>query len=704
MNISDYIQFSSQQLPVYQQSEVAECGITCIAMVAYYHGFKTNMLAMRQKYPAGLHGVTVKQIVHIADELGLSARVLKLDLGQLAKVKKPAILHWNFNHFVTLAKVTGKGITIHDPAKGRLSLDWNQVSESFTGIVIELVPSSNFERKDERVRVPLRHFIGKVDGLWSSLSKIFIVALLLQGLLLISPYYIRVVIDQGINSGQAGLLWSVFIGFSLVLVLSVLAQVIRSAAIMYLDKNLSFQIKANIQRHLLHLPLSFFESRHVGDIKSRFEAFNEVQRLISRGFITAIVDGLLSVTTLMIMFHYNKTLALVSVGFLLTLYVIRFFLTNKENEHLEQQLSKHARENSHFIETIRAIMPIKSFAKENSRLSSWMNCYADTLNASIQREKITIASDVTQNALGRVEYLIIVLIGAHFIIDGGLSLGMFLAYLAYRQQFADSAQSLVDNIFRFHIAGTYLRRMSDIVMQQPEQDQARITLQAEQVAGALEVRNLHFRYSDSMPWLYQELTFSIKAGESVAIVGRSGLGKSTLLKIMTGLIQPQQGDLLLDGMPLKSLGFRQFRRYSATVMQNDQLLNGSLLENITFFEPSPNFELVKEALEGAAIWDEIQAMPMGLHTQVGDLGSALSGGQKQRILLARAFYAQPKILFLDEATSHLDSLSEQRVNQYLKQKSMTRISVAHRKETIEAADRVIDLAVLTAMVSTVQSA
>lgn len=704
MNISDYIQFRSQQLPVYLQSEVAECGITCIAMVAYYHGFKTNMLAMRQKYPAGLHGVTVKQIVQISDDLGLSARVLKLDLGQLAKVKKPAILHWNFNHFVTLAKVTSRGITIHDPAKGRLNLDWNQVSESFTGIVIELVPSSNFERKDERIKVPLRHFIGKVDGLWFSLTKIFIIAVLLQGLFLVSPYYIRVVIDQGINSGQASLLWSVFVGFTLVLVLSVLAQIIRSAAIMYLDKNLSFQIKANIQRHLLHLPLSFFESRHVGDIKSRFEAFNEVQRLISRGFITAVVDGLLSITTLLIMFYYNKTLALVSVCFLVVLYVIRFFLTNKENEHLEQQLSKHARENSHFIETIRAIMPIKSFAKENNRLSGWMNYYADTLNASIQREKITIASDVTQNALGRIEYLVIVLIGAHFIIDGALSLGMFLAYLAYRQQFADSAQSLVDNIFRFHIAGTYLRRMSDIVMQQPEQDVARMALRPEQVAGTLEIRGLHFRYADSTPWLYQGLSFHIEAGESVAIIGRSGLGKSTLLKIMTGLIQPQQGDLLLDGMPLKSLGFRQFRRICATVMQNDQLLNGSLLENITFFEPTPNLDLVKEALHGAAIWEEVQAMPMGLHTQVGDLGSALSGGQKQRILLARAFYTQPKILLLDEATSHLDSVSEQRVNQYLKQKKMTRISVAHRKETIEAADRIIDLAVLVAKTPMAHSA
>lgn len=696
MRLSDYVQFSQPKLPIYLQSEVAECGLTCVTMVAYYHGFKTNMLAMRQKYPTGLQGITVKQLVNIASDIGLSARVLKLDLGQLAKVKKPAILHWNFNHFVTLAAVSSKGIVIHDPAKGRLKLDWNQVSESFTGIAIELVPATDFVQKDERIRMPLRLFIGRVDGLWASLSKIFFIAIVLQMLLLISPYYIRVVIDQGILAEQSGFLWSVFIGFLLVLLLSALAQTIKSAAIMYLDKSLSFQVKANIQRHLLHLPLSFFENRHVGDIKSRFEAFNEVQRLISRGFITALVDGLLSITTLLIMFHYQASLALVALSFLAFAYLCRFVLTNKENEYLEQSLTKHAKENSHFIETIRAVLPIKCFAKENNRLSSWMNLYADTLNASIQREKLIITADILQEITTKLEYLVIVLVGAHLILDSSLSLGMFLAFLAYRQLFADSAQSLLDNLLRFRIAGTYLRRMSDIVMQTPEHEHSVTSLSVDAVKGALEVKDLSFRYSDSLPWLYQDLSFQVAAGESVVIVGRSGLGKTTLLKLMTGLIQPQQGSLLLDGQPVRNIGFRQFRQLCATVMQNDQLLNGSLLENITFFESNPDLELVKEAIHGAAIWDEIQAMPMGLHSQVGDLGSSLSGGQKQRILLARAFYARPKILFLDEATSHLDYFTEQQVNQYLKQKKITRISVAHRHETIAAADRVIDLSSLCA--------
>jgi ATP-binding cassette subfamily B protein RaxB len=380
----------------------------------------------------------------------------------------------------------------------------------------------------------------------------------------------------------------------------------------------------------------------------------------------------------------------VSLLFLAALYLGRFYLTNKENEVLEQNLSNHARENSHFIETIRAIMPIKCFAKENSRLAHWMNLFAESVNASIQREKLVLAADLYSQVISKAEYLVIVLFGAQLIIDEALTLGMFLAFLAYRHQFAESAQSLVDHLFRFRLAGTYLRRMADIVLQQAEQDtpsqQAPI-----QICGALEVRNLSFRYAGNTPWLYQQLSFSVAAGESVAITGRSGLGKTTLLKILTGLVQPNHGEVLLDGVPVRQFGMRRFRQLCATVMQNDQLLNGSLLENISFFDTAVDVNRVMEAAKGAAIWDEIQAMPMGLHSQVGDLGSALSGGQKQRILLARALYAEPKILFLDEATSHLDAHTESRVNSYLKQRQITRISVAHRQETIESADRVIEL-------------
>ncbi|CAM3012765.1 peptidase domain-containing ABC transporter [Pseudoalteromonas distincta] len=691
MRLTDYIDFKPSKLPLFLQSEVAECGITCIAMIAFYHGYKVNMLAMRQRYPVGSQGITVKHILKIADDIGLSGRVLKLELGQLSKLKGPAILHWNFNHFVTLASVNRTGIIIHDPAKGKIKLDWKQVSEAFTGIAIELTPTPAFTVADERVKMPLRAFIGNIEGLASSLFKIFVVALILQCFLLISPYYIRIVIDHGIPLSDSGMLIWLLIAFIAVTLLTTFSNIIRSAAILYLDKNLGFQVKANIQRHLLHLPLSFFESRHVGDIKSRFEAFNEVQRMISRGFISAIVEGLLGITTLIIMYTYSPTLALVSLSFLSFTLLLRLYLTNKENKHLEQVLSKQAKENSHFLETIRAIMPIKCYVKESTRLSSWLNLFADTTNENIKREKVTIAAEISQDLISKIEYLIVIFIGATLIINKQFTIGMFIAFLAYRQQFSSSTQTLVDHIFKFKLASTYLRRMSDIVMQNQEQENTSLTITKEQAKGHIEVRDLHFRYSTSSPWLFKGINFKINAGESVAIIGRSGLGKSSLLKLMTGLIKAEQGDYLLDGHSINMLGMRNFRSMCATVMQNDQLLNGSLVENISFFEPKPDLDKITEAIKGAAIWHEIQSMPMGLHTQVGDLGSSLSGGQKQRLLLARALYSQPIILFLDEATSHLDAATELQVNKYLKSKKITRVSVAHRQETIQAADRIIDL-------------
>ncbi len=691
MRLTDYIDFKSSKLPTFLQSEVAECGITCLAMIAFYHGYKVNMLAMRQRYPVGTQGITVKHILKIADDIGLSGRVLKLELGQLSKLKGPAILHWNFNHFVTLASVSRTGIVIHDPAKGKVKLDWKQVSEAFTGIAIELTPSSTFTVADERVKMPLRTFIGNIDGLGSSLFKIFVIALILQCFLLISPYYIRIVIDHGIPLSDSGVLVWLLAAFLAITLLTTFSNIIRSASILYLDKNLGFQVKANIQRHLLHLPLSFFESRHVGDIKSRFEAFNEVQRMISRGFIAAIVEGLLGITTLIIMYTYSPTLALISLIFLSITLMVRLYLTKKENKHLEQVLAKQAKENSHFLETIRAIMPIKCYVKESTRLSSWLNLFADTTNENIKREKISISAEISQELISKVEYLTVIFFGATLIINNAFTIGMFIAFLAYRQQFSSSTQTLVDHIFRFKLASTYLRRMSDIVMQSQEQESNSLVVAKEQTKGHIEVRDLHFRYSPSSPWLFRGINFEINAGESVAIIGRSGLGKSTLLKLMTGLIKAEQGDYLLDGHSINMLGMRNFRSMCATVMQNDQLLNGSLIENISFFEPKPDINQVIEAAKGAAIWQEIQAMPMGLHTQVGDLGSSLSGGQKQRLLLARALYSQPIVLFLDEATSHLDAATELQVNQHLKSKRITRISVAHRQETIKAADRVIDL-------------
>lgn len=681
------------RLPSIMQTEVAECGLACVAMVANFYGFKTNLLSLRQQFSLGTRGATIKDIINISERVNLSSRVLRLELNQLKLLKKPTILHWNFNHFVVLSKVLVKGVVIHDPARGKVHLTWQQVSDSFTGIALELSPTHHFEKGSQRTEISVRGLIGHIKGLYKTIGKIIFVTLILQSLFLLYPYYIRMVIDIGVSQQQQSVLVWLFVGFLVVLFLNTFAQFIRANALLYLEKMLDLHVKYNIQNHLLNLPLKFFAARHVGDIKSRFEAFTEVQRIISRGFIAAIVDGLLSTVTLVIMFSYQPLMAAVTVAMFIAIYSWRFYLTGIESVLLKEQLEHQAVENSYFIETIRTITPIKCFAKENSRLSNWSTLFYETTNASVKREKIRILADVSHTFCDRAEYLIIVLIGANLMLANQFSIGMFLAFIAYRQQFMTSGQSLIEHMLKFRISKTYLQRMADIVLQETEASATPEHPSFPQL-GSFEIKNLAFRYDDFSPWLYHDVSLKIDAGESVAMVGRSGLGKSTLLKVMAGLLTPNKGEILFGGMDIQTLGLKNYRSICGTVMQDDQLFNGSILDNISFYDPYPDVEKIKAITQGLAIWDDIDGMVMGLYTQIGDLGSSLSGGQKQRILLARALYAEPKILFLDEATSHLDAQTELKVNQYLAQERITRISIAHRKETINAADRVIDLAKL----------
>lgn len=275
---------------------------------------------------------------------------------------------------------------------------------------------------------------------------------------------------------------------------------------------------------------------------------------------------------------------------------------------------------------------------------------------------------------------------------GTFTIGMLMAYLSYRQQFVGSSIGLIDKVVSYRLISVDLERVADIALTAPEQksDSDHQTI-SRVITGQFVVKDLSFRYSEKEPYLFNHLSFSIEPGESIALVGKSGCGKTTLIKLMMSLLSPSQGEILIDGLDITKIGFKNYRSQIAAVMQEDILLSGSIAENISFFDPERNQERVEACAMIAAIHEEINQMSMAYTTLVGDMGSTLSGGQRQRILLARALYRQPKVLFLDEATSHLDTPNEDRVNQQLRELRITRVLAAHRQETIDSADRVIYL-------------
>ncbi|EKE01511.1 MAG: toxin secretion ATP-binding protein [uncultured bacterium] len=567
----------------------------------------------------------------------------------------------------------------------------SEVSKHFTGVAMELTPAVDFTKKKNRTRLFLSDLWKTVTGLKLPLVQIILVSLALEVFELISPLFMRFVIDDVIVTKDFPLLYILAIGLGLLTVIQYVTGYVRSWIVLFLSNVLNIQLVANLVRHLFKLPIDFFQKRHMGDIVSRFGSMTAIQTKISTDFVEGIVDGIMVIATLIMMLVYSRLLTAI-VFTALTLYIIiRTVLYPTMRRLGQESLVASAKENSIFMESVRAILPLKIFGKESQRENIWQNCYADKLNADIRIAKLGLIYKFLNQIIFGAEYVIILVLGSMLVMKGGFTIGMLMAYFSYRQQFVTKAISMVDKVFDYKMISLDLERVADIALADPEPETSGDAGISRAIKGNVSVKNIAFRYSEQDPYVFKNINFEIKAGEAVAIIGASGCGKTTLLKILMRLLDPSLGGVFIDGIDARRMGLHNYRSQIAAVMQEDTLLSGSIADNICFFDAKPDFERIYACAEIAAIHNDIMQMPMSYQSLVGDMGTTLSGGQKQRVLLARALYSQPKILFLDEATSHLDSNNETIINQHVKQIGITRIIVAHRKETVSIADRVIDL-------------
>ncbi len=689
----DLLQFSyaSKRLPIILQTELAECGAACLAMIASYHGHKMGVEAIRHYLPSSLKGLSLKDLMQAAGKVQLTPRALRLELDQLCNLKCPAVLHWNLDHFVVLESMSGDRVIIHDPARGRRVLTLKDVSNSFTGVALELTPTHEFEKKSDLRKVKVRELLRSVTGLKRALLQILLLSLVLQVFVLVSPFFMQITVDHVIASSDEYLLLALALGFGMLGVIQMAATALRSWVILYLNSTLDVQLLANTLRHLLRLPLDYFQKRHLGDIISRFGSLRSVISLFTQGLIASIVDGIMALTTVVMMFIYSPKLTFVVLVAVLIYILVRVATFRLNEQYKQESIVLSAKESTNFMETIRAVQTIKLFSKESQRESMWLNQYAAALNAGIKLGKLDIILAAINQTVFPIAVILIVWLGAQEIMASVFSIGMLYAFFSYQGQFSEKISALIDTLIEFKLAGVDLERVSDIVHAEPEQSLGDLVEAKMELKGEIEVSNLSYRYSENEPYVFESLSFTIARGETVVIVGVSGCGKSTLLKVMLGLLTPVAGDVRYDGRSLSQMDKSDFRTQTAAVMQEDCLVAGSIAENIAFSDPQMDLQRVQEVAHMAAIHDEIAQMPMAYNSLVGDMGTTLSGGQKQRIFLARALYVNPKILFLDEASSHLDSNTESKINATIKTMPITRVIIAHRKETIALADRVIDL-------------
>ena len=677
------------RLPLFLQTEAAECGLASLGMVACFHGHRIDLAGLRRRFTLSLKGATLAHLMQVAGRLDLAPRPLRLELDELPQLRAPCILHWDLNHFVVLKSANAREAVIHDPAFGVRRMPLAEVSKHFTGIALELAPTARFRPVDERRRVRLRDLTGPVTGLGRSLAQVLLLALALQAFAILSPFYMQWVVDGAVVSADRDLLTVLGLGFLLLAAIQVAVGALRSWVVLYLGTTLNLQWLANVFSHLLRLPVAWFEKRHLGDVVSRFGAVTTIQRTLTSSFVEAVIDGLMAVATLAMMLVYSGTLTAIAVAAVAAYSVSRYAFYGPLRRATEEHIVHAARQQSHFLETVRGVQSIKLFGRQEERRARWLNLVVDATNRDLAVQKLSLGFRSANGLVFGVERIAVVWVGALLVLDAAFSVGMLFAFMAYKEQFSARVAGLVDKLIELRMLALQGERLADIVLTPPEEE---APSPAPAVGEAsIEVRNLSFRYSDTEPFVLQNCSFRIEPGESVAIVGPSGGGKTTLAKIMLGLLAPTDGQVLVDGIDLQKLGVDAYRRLVGTVMQDDPLFAGSIADNVSFFDPSPSQEAIERCTRLAAVHDDIAAMPMGYHTLIGDMGAALSGGQRQRLLLARALYKQPRILFLDEATSALDVQRERLVNEAIRGLNLTRILIAHRPETIASAGRVIVL-------------
>lgn len=535
--------------------------------------------------------------------------------------------------------------------------------------------------------------IAKVKGIWRSLSQILILAVILEVFALISPFFMQWVIDHVIVSADRDLLTILAIGFGVVMLLQQLIGLLRSWLMMYMSTHLNIQWRSNVLSHLIHIPVSYFERRSLGDIVSRFGSIDSIQRTLTSTFLSAILDGLMTVFTLILMFIYSKKLTFIAI-FTMVLYgVIRWIWYYPLRQATEAQIIHTAKQNSHFMETIRGAKTIKLFQRQEIRLASWLTLLVNQINAGLTTQKLGLMFQFINSLLFGIQNIVIIWLGAHLVLDNVFTVGILMAFMAYKGQFDSRVAGLIDKFIEVKMLQVDAERLSDIVLTESEKlyHDERANHVLEKSNNILELKNLKFKYSEQEPYVLNGIDLTIKSNESVAIVGKTGCGKTTLLHVLLGVFPPTEGEVLLSGRSISQIGVNSMREQIGTVLQDDVLFAGTIADNICFFDPVPDQRQIETCAELASIHLDITKFPMGYQTLVGEMGSMLSGGQKQRILLARALYKKPKILFLDESTSHLDIETERKVNQNLKLLQITKIMIAHRPETIASADRVVVL-------------
>ena len=680
-----------RRVPVIHQTETAECGLACLAMICGHFGKNIDLIYLRRKFNLSARGATLAGINGIAEQLGMVTRALSLELDELGALKMPCILHWDFSHFVVLVSVKRNRYVLHDPARGIRYISREEMSRYFTGVALEVWPGSEFQSETLQTRISLRSLINSIYGIKRTLAKIFCLSVVIEAINLLMPVGTQLVMDHAIPAGDRGLLTLISAALMFFILLKAATSTLRAWSSLVMSTLINVQWQSGLFDHLLRLPLAFFERRKLGDIQSRFDSLDTLRATFTTSVIGFIMDSIMVVGVCVMMLLYGGYLTWIVLCFTTIYIFIRLVTYGNYRQISEECLVREARAASYFMETLYGIATVKIQGMVGIRGAHWLNMKIDAINSGIKLTRMDLLFGGINTFVTACDQIVILWLGAGLVIDNQMTIGMFVAFSSFRGQFSERVASLTSFLLQLRIMSLHNERIADIALHEKEEKKPEIEIVADMGPISLETNGLSYRYDSQSAPIFSALSLSVAPGESVAITGASGAGKTTLMKVLCGLFEPDSGRVLINGIDIRQIGINNYHRMIACVMQDDRLFSGSIRENICGFAEEMDEEWMVECARASHIHDVIMNMPMGYETLIGELGEGLSGGQKQRIFIARALYRKPGILFMDEATSALDSESEHFVNVAIKNMNITRVIIAHRETTLRTVDRVISI-------------
>jgi ABC-type bacteriocin/lantibiotic exporter with double-glycine peptidase domain len=676
-----------RQIPFIRQLNAYECGLACLAMVLGYFGKRVRVEEMRDLLGVSRSGVSAVALLDAARHQGLRGRAVRIDWDDLSYLPPASILHWEFNHYVVFERLKDERVDIVDPGTGRRRVSMKDFRKSFTGIALTFEPDETFIPRKSTAH-PVLDLLMRALRQGDEWRRILVLSFALQLFALGVPLLTGMLVDRVLPRSDEHLLFVLALGLLAMVAFSFLTSVVKSMLIIVLRTRLDVTMTLGLLEHLVRLPYAFFQLRSSGDLMMRVNSNHVIRERLTASTLNGLLNGPIASVYLLILLSISPLLGAVASA-LAAADIFLFLATRRSiQELLSHGLVTQAKCESYQLEMMAGIQTLKGMGAEDRAIEHWSNLFVDSVNVWLARSRLSAWVDATKATLRLAGPLLILMVGARQVLNGGLSLGAMLAVSALAAGFLIPLGELVTNVSELQLLHGYVERIDDVFHTAPEQP-ADAKGARPRLKGDIELERVSFRYGPAEPLALDDVSLRIHRGQSVAIVGRSGSGKSTLAHLLLGLYRPTRGRITFDGVDLMQLDLTSLRRQVGIVSQSTALFATSIRNNIALSDPTLPLDRVIAAARAAQIHDDIADMGMGYDTPLSDAGASLSGGQRQRVAIARALVTEPAILLLDEGTSALDAVLEDRVHRELGRLRCTRIFVAHRLSTVVNADLIV---------------